>query len=423
MRKPLSHITATVACGLMVGAGAGYLIGTQRPFAAVALLSFAPTVALLLIGPKPVLCSVALVAMLAGVQSPGILSAGGVEVRLTDVVLLAVIAVVYLRTAPMNRGSLFWMTVAMVAWGVVRSFPEGLEPTVAFLRLVLPLVGALAISRLIPPGFDAVRIIRWFAVASVLTLPLFGSVGGGRHRGLPGGPNELGLVAACLVILALALRKGTRWREGQIGLGLAGLALSGSIAAVLATVGGFIALGWWVPKNRLGRRITSVLALAVVAPLAFMTIQYLRPDYRQTLTVHTGQARGAAVIFESGNPLVGSGWGGVQEIDADSPSLRPQQVDDLGAGPHNVYLDWLVNLGIIGLAMLLRWIALLLRATTLDVKAVVVVAAIWANSSGAFPGPLWGILGVVTILGLTRAESRPRMSMAVARNPATAASR
>src|SRR5207248_2430041 len=114
--------------------------------------------------------------------------------------------------------------------------------------------------RLLDHQFDPWRWVRAYGVAAILTAPLYGVT----HRwvGIPGGPNELGLVAGVLLLLAVDRRS---WRYGAIAvLGLVG---AQSITAVGATAVALFILKRPLPNTRRLRRAFSPTIAAFAVPV------------------------------------------------------------------------------------------------------------------------------------------------------------
>jgi hypothetical protein len=297
----------------------------------------------------------------------------------------ATAALVRGRTAVLRRGR-YERWLLFVAWAViVTSTGPGLVPLV---HTFAPVAGGYLVASLC--GSDHMwRAVRWWAIASILTAPLLTGDLSARWTGLPGGPNELGLLAAMLVVLAYSAPVGTRWRVAQVALGFAGLAVTQSISAGVAALLGVFLLRPYRPM-----RIPSPSALKVALAAGVVAVVATRPDLVETLTVHGDQAAATAGVLESTDWLTGGGWlhGAEQlvggSIDTDYSSVLFDSV-------HNVYLQLLTDTGLIGLGLFLAALLATWRQSDRRGRAALATVAVWLNTTGAYPNAAWGLLGLV----------------------------
>lgn len=344
---------------------------------------------------QPVLLVVtfAVAALVEPTSWPPLVGLGGVTVYLGDLLLLlaTLTALLYRgRSAPANTRRILALLLALLLlWVTVRSSIEG---SVAFARVAAPVAAALALTLALPAEFDVLRPVRWVILVGYATIPLLGSTSG-RWSSLAGGPNETALVAASGLVIAarvrspllgaasLAVLAGTRSISGAtaalVGLLVLTLASRGS---ALHKTGRLVVVGWLM-----------VFAIAVL-PL-------LRPDVGVTIAAHTYQANQLREVLASGDLLLGTGWANIDEALFRSDIL----------GLHNVYLDVLAFSGVIGLTLFISLLVVAWRRSTPPGRALLAVWAVWINTTGAFPGAAWGVLGLVLaacVLGRAPIEDR-----------------
>ncbi|MEV1068824.1 hypothetical protein [Streptomyces sp. NPDC050263] len=275
--------------------------------------------------------------------------------------------------------------------GVFRSsLGEGPGSTASFLRVVEPVVAGAAVGLLLPRDCDVWRTVRWALFGVLAAVPLFGETFP-RWYGLPGGPNEVALVAAVLVVLGVA--------ESNKGLkilffcgGMVGLIGSKGILASAGALAGVTVLSLARRSHSREARTSRINPWTIVGAMvcAGWAIPLLRPDMAVTFQIHATQAQSFWPTMAATNPLFGGGW-----TTADRDALMSTYLQTHIYGLHNVYLDVAAFLGVFGLFtfLLLLWRAW--RNSDRLTRAVLATVAVWFNTTGAFPGVGWGILGLV----------------------------
>ncbi|MGI5156874.1 hypothetical protein [Microbispora sp. CA-102843] len=324
---------------------------------------------------------------------PTLASPGGVDISLGDALaVLAATTALLRRKAPLSHRLVVAVVLFLVA-GVVNSDWDG---ALAFLRMAGPLAFGVVLGLFARPGLDLWRDVRWLCVLLIATAPLI-SDPAARWAGFPGGPNEVGLVAAVLTVLGAAERR-RPVKLVLVAVGLAGLAGSKGIVSTIAMIAGLAMLGrlspaGWMARTRMSR--VHPLLLVVSALVAVAVIPVVRPDLPVTLSVHAAQAGVFGSVVDQGDPLFGAGWANVDPAAFAGTPLREL---------HNVYLDVAAYLGLLGLVLLgLILLPVVRRADPLT-RAVLCTVVVWFNTTGAFPGPGWGMLGLV--LAATIAHER-----------------
>ncbi|KRE55069.1 hypothetical protein [Phycicoccus sp. Soil748] len=357
---------------------------------AVPLVGFAVAALVFVIGPRTLIAGIGIASGLVVAEAlPVIASVGPVDLRFTDA------AVVYVAAAAAVRGtkpatmhpSVRALTLAMVGWGLVRTnFDPGV---VSFIRVLEPLLLAWSLPRLV----DERRMWSTAAVvgaAVVLTAPFVtvGDVlavqnhGDARLAGYAGGPNQLGSIAAMLLLVGW-LRTGLR-RWALLGVGALGLFYCRSISSMVAAALGLLVVQG-LSGSTLRRARPFAPLLAVIGAVAVVVFgPRLRSDAGQTLHIHANLASATGGVLEAVNPFVGAGW---QRLPVGLTSINSL---------HALYLDWLAYLGGVGLLLLIAWmVALFRRAGSPVSRAVVVMVGVWFLTTGAFPCPAWALLGLV----------------------------
>ncbi|MGW5667236.1 hypothetical protein [Micromonospora sp. NPDC003776] len=328
---------------------------------------------------------------------PRLATISGVELYLGDL-LLVVSAIAALRHLARKRrsapiyGAPVVLTASIVALGLVTSDVSG---RLSLLRVFLPVIAGLVIGLALPGGDDLWRVARWVFPALIITVPLVGGMSTPRWSGLAGGSNETALIAAITLVLGVAQRSRAA-KVLLLSIGLAGLIGAKGITALLAALVGIAVLrrahaSRWA--SHLARFARSV-PVAVLAAAALLLIPVVRPDVLTTVREHVRQAAGFSQAYgNQGNLLVGTSW---------SKEDDRAFADTAVKGLHNTYLDITLFLGLFGILLfLLLLYAVIWRADALT-RAVACVVAVWFNTIGAFPGPGWGVLGLV--IGATLAE-------------------
>lgn len=249
-----------------------------------------------------------------------------------------------------------------------------------------------------------------------------------------GRANFVGAYVAMLLPLTLALLLLARSRVGRAALGLllAGqaflVAASGTRAPLLAAVSGMLTFAFlwrWIRWSPQRRRRGAVVALVVlVAAVAGLLIAVYR--------ARAGSIAARAVIWDaalnliSRRPLLGYGPDSLHLI---FPGVYPPQLvyylgrDFFVDRAHNLFLDWIISAGILGLAALaLLWanaLRLALRRLSrssstnglLLAAAVAAVAANLANNMVSFDVTAtvvatWLLLALVVSPALAPQEER-----------------
>jgi hypothetical protein len=371
---------------LLIGAA----IATHR-LELVGMISAAAVLIYIVVAlPPPHLTAVAIaVTFVDSSLTPTLLSFGDVNVGLGEVFLAVIGVAGLLRGRRIPEYDIYWWTLLFIGWGVFRFYGGFPSANIAFLKLAEPLIISLAIARIAPVNFDVWRVVRWVAVFTVITAPLFTPNLLIRWNAVVGQPNQYGLVSAVLLVLALSLPP-SRSRTFQVVIALVGMLTAASITSSLAATAGVLAAGLWTPRSQQARRALSPAALITVIPVVFIVVSVLRPDLLLTLSIHSGQAFAIVPLLTVINPIFGGGW------TFSSAYVTAQGFRLLSI--HNVYLQLLADLGLIGIGFFVGLLVTTFRVCTdVRTRAVLVVLAIWQNSAGAFPGSPWGVLGAVLL--------------------------
>jgi O-antigen ligase len=257
---------------------------------------------------------------------------------------------------------------------------------------------------MVPPA-DVWRAVRWCAIASIVTAPLFTEDVTRRWSALSGGPNELGLLAAALIVLSLA-GTGGRWRVVQILIGCFGLAVTTSVSAGVAVIAGVLLVQPGV-RTRLRRALPGGSLLKVAFVASVLAILAARPDVLTTLAVHRDQAAATFGILDATNPILGGGWLHGAEVIA-TGSLNTAYSSVFYDTVHNLYLQLLTDTGLVGLGLFAAALYSVWRRADRTNQALLAVCAIWLNTTAAYPSVVWGLLGLLIAVptGSTRCESR-----------------
>ena len=252
-----------------------------------------------------------------------------------------------------------WWTTAPDVW--VPSVSEILLATTYFAGFALLLDTRAALA----------RVLRTFLVIGTLSCGLAGyqAAAGERATGLQGDPNTFAMYQICALAVAvmMASRGGRRrwWAWGAV------LALAGSIAATQSR-GGALALAavlvWMMLSGDVGRafgRARHFAPLLLGTTLALGVTALLRIPRFDPQEVSDSGGTGRQFIWRAAldgwqdHPLLGLGVGGFQANSGrllSSPagvSLDPRSVLFEGIRIHNLYLELWVELGPVGLLLLL----------------------------------------------------------------------
>lgn len=259
------------------------------------------------------------------------------------------------------------------------------------------------------------------------------------------GKNALGFVAGTLLLIALFSRWTPRLRYPLGAAGALGLLLAKSVGSFVAA-GVAIAIGAALAgRAREGtstyRLARVVLALGVAVIAVFTTTQAFRPEQLPTSEEFRGGSAAQRIvvgaagleIFER-NPVVGVGWGqsGTPSLIGDRDVMLEvrRQFPDVSShlfpdedptNVHNMYIQILAELGLIGFALFIAFvIALALRAIGLlrrlgrdhelypeafVISLALLLALIWHNEVPIFGGQPETVIPVL-LIGLLAAIAR-----------------
>lgn len=246
-------------------------------------------------------------------------------------------------------------------------------------------------------GIPAVILIVGYMVGWSATL-----IEGGRATGTFSHPNSAGAFFAVGVIACIwGYSKSRRRLSLVVALtGLIALLLTQSLGAIFALGVGAVVLYALNARMALGRRIALILAgLGIVLSLFYLM------GVSGRLTEFQGFDYGAAAgdnsldwrfanwqllmpVWWDGSPLIGFGWGSTR-----------YEIQPLGTFPHNIFVQLLVELGIVGLSLGVLLVVAFLRAvrrryrtdpeTASALAAIVAIIAVhglvanWLNYSAA----------------------------------------
>ena len=343
------------------------------------------------------LYSVIAILCIGATTLPVVASIGGIDLQVGDIALILVAATCLVRGPAMPRHSeiIVW-AILLLTWGILRTMwvPFSIS---SYLRLFLPVLVMPLLVRVAPPGWrpwTALRIVAIVIVleAAVESLPALPA----RWGSIAGGPAETGLVSAVLVTLSAAMPKGDRSR--LIGLMIGSIGILGTRSIMSAIAVAFALAYLAIARSGAGtRRGLSVLAIGALVVTVFSATLALRQPSgagvpaAQTLEFHSRLAGQVSDAFAKVDPIIGGGWGASRSLTTtEGPTGQSLAL-------HNVYLDWLVDLGITGLALLFVWLWVLFRAAELDGRIVVVTTAIWSNVANASPTIGWSMFAFVTL--------------------------
>ncbi|KDN75063.1 hypothetical protein DF19_26260 [Streptomyces olindensis] len=403
MRRTAVTTVALYVAGFVASALLVTLVCAGRAEIAISVLLPPAVVLFMVIAPPGLLVLMtAVVLVISPTAWPHLGELGGADVYLGDAFLLLFGLAALLRVRHHRGMPVLGAVAAFVLYGLVRGMlGSATESTVTFLRIVEPVLAGTAVGLLLPRGFGLWRTARWALLGVLATVPFVGDTHI-RWSGLPGGPNEVALVAAVLVVLgAAATSKSARSLLVLSGLwGLVGT--RGIIASAAALTGlAVLSLGRRLRTQRGEKGLVHPLTIACAAVVACLVVPRIRPDLDVTIYVHTTQAQSFWSTFASTNPLIGGGW---SEGDSQALVDAYRRTDLLGL--HNVYLDIAVFLGVVGLGLFLLVLWCAWRSSDRLTRAVLVTVAVWFNTTGAFPGVGWGLLGLV-VAACVRSAATP----------------
>lgn len=375
----IAGVVASVPLTALAAANPGHAL--------VILLLTGAALFVIIAGPGLIVLATTIVAVIHPTAWPELGKLWGGTFHYGDAAFVVVCFAALLRCTSAPRAPVLKVLTAFLLVGVARSATaHGLENTLSFLRVMEPVIAGAVVSLSLPREFDLWRWARWGLLGALAAVPLFGNTID-RWYGLPGGSNEVGLVAAVLVIIGAAesnkIAKTLFVASGLVGLfGARGIGASVGALAGLAV----LSLGRSKRVQNVGaRRGINLLVFACAAASAFLLIPVIRPDMHLTLQIHKLQADSFWGAFEATNPIVGGGWSQVDPT-ALMDTYRYTHLEGL----HNVYLDIAVYLGIIGSGMFLMLLWHTWRPRDLVTRAVLVTTVVWFNTTGAFPCAGWG---------------------------------
>ena len=298
---------------------------------------------------------------------------------LAAAVWLGIAVAAAFRTPP-HPSLAFWALAGLAAWTALSALWGPAGPALRALPLVLLYAGALYAAEWIAPELVLRGVLAACVVVSAAALG--GWIAGVGDRDRLEWPvtytNGLGLVAVSGALLSFA----TVRRPFLAGLCLLAAVFTFSRSALLAgAAAGALLLAW---QGRIPRRVA--FASAVVAAVAAVLLaqplasRFAAPapdegDARRLLDV-TGNGRAELWRFAADAwrdaPVLGQGAGTYARS-----AISATGDLSLPANAHSLYLETLAELGIVGLALLLAFVALTLaRARAGPAAAAVFVA--WA---------------------------------------------
>ncbi len=240
---------------------------------------------------------------------------------------------------------------------------------------------------LLPIVYTAIRKVehvRWLMLACIAGgllstgIGLSGGFTEGRLEGSGINPNELGQLLILSVVFAGALCATPRLPGPvRLALGLAGLL---SMAALLTTASRGATLGlvvslllapFLVGKGRRGIAV-MLIGLVLVGGATYLTVLAPPQTLARLTEDNSDGGSGRTDIWRVGwrmveaNPVLGVGAGNFADVSVhylfDAGDIkRTDLIIDEPKPPHNVYLQALAELGVIGLALLLAGFAFCLR--------------------------------------------------------------
>ncbi len=404
-------IVAEVAACLIVGVA---LVRNER-FTLLAL-GIGAAVAFLAIAPRAWIATVAIATTFVAIQLfPQISRVGQGEIRLPDAILGGAFVAAMIRGEGTTRSRIKSLSIALAAYGVLRTGVGG--ATISYLRVIEPLLLVYIVPRLVDNRYPIWRVVR--VCATVICIQALVSTPPGvlRVTSWAGGPNETGLIAAALIIVTLATGGRRSLTTLSLVLGAIVVFRSGSLSTGIALGIGLVVLALQrrhLPRLTVFRRIISPAVAVLLLPFVIIIGVAARPDVASTWSIHTRQAESSAAALQRVNPIVGNGWKA-------APALA-LQVSNLGfATFHDVYIDFVVNLGLIGLVLLL-WLFWRIGRAGGIATAIIALVAVWLNTVGGFPDAAWGLVGCAAAAAVLQSPRRRSVDLAVvAREPDTRA--
>jgi O-antigen ligase len=283
----------------------------------------------------------------------------------------------------------FWALAALAAWSLCSAAWGPLGRALATTPLLVLYAGVLLAAEWLPRRTTLRALLGATTVVCLVALLGEPFVAGSRLSWPVTYANGLGLVAVTGVLLAqsqVALSHKVRWASGVVC----------GVAAVLTFSRGALLAG---AALLLARRLPRRVGIAAAVALAVLAVVFARPlaarfaapqpdtrDAHRLVTVSGhGRTRLWRIAWHEGrdHPLAGGGAGtwprhAVAELGLDAP-----------ANAHSLYLETFAELGAVGLALLLAFVALAARRDdTLAMAALAVAAAAdweWQLPAATFP--------------------------------------
>lgn len=217
--------------------------------------------------------------------------------------------------------------------------------------------------------------------------------GSRRVTGVYTSPNALGLfIVPVMAVYAwyITQRKThQRWVAAVLLAGILAILLAVSKGAIIAFIATLLLLAWLTTK----RRKQVLFGLAIVA--AIILLSPLRAPFLQLATLQTdsGQSRiqlyKGTVEIVKGHPLTGTGLAGFGPA---FERVRPDQYTEKLIYPHNIFLNFWVETGLLGLAAII-WIMVIVARTAYKLRGSIQHPA-WAWILALTPMLIHGLIDV-----------------------------
>jgi O-antigen ligase len=224
------------------------------------------------------------------------------------------------------------------------------------------LLFAILSSKISIERFVKIPILVLIIIAQLVCTLLFIGVGTDRPVGTLGEPNAL---AACMIFLwpfiLFAWPKKLPLRViAGIGLLFAFITIfvSGSRSGLIA-LGiqfGFLLIKWILEPHVKGKeRSKQVLKYAVIISCIVLVLSYITPFFGpRTEYEDRGEIWKSAAYAGLANPILGVGFGNAEyEYHRANVTLHNKLTGYYVDNAHNIFLDWFVQAGIVGLGVLL----------------------------------------------------------------------
>ncbi len=383
----------------------------------------------------PVGFVVTMLAVLAGNSNQEQLASLGFYLRFAAYGGLIVLALTIPRTGP-TAGPLTVFLVGAIAFLALGSTLWSVTPALTLQRAFgfCLLLGAMALAvracldpRSMRSMLSGVCVaILMFQVAGLIATLLGYSeaseatrtVGFFRFQGLLVSPNSVGVVAAIFLPVALGLRMTASTRYGwswNVWLAVVGLSLilSQSRGGIVAAAVGLTAFFWSrLQVMRKTRVVASAAGVLMLISLAIIVPELQPSEVRSLSARFTSQYEGSAEgsgrfaawglatdIWEE-RPLTGWGFGSGEEVFG----AREHEIEQSfqGRDPHNSYFHTLMELGPVGLLLLLS-LSLFALVLGWKVRRDKIGAALFAGLVASFTVSLFesGLTSPGSILGFS----------------------